>query len=190
MFKQFLLKHGLLRSKYLPEIKRYVKREFSPEENYILFECCDDKRYYRSPEKSLGYNGLSISSEESTACSQRISKAITNSESISDYLLRMKSESGITDSEISYNANMTVRHLAMIFNDNSYRLTKNEALAFAIALKLSIKESEHLLTKAGYSLSESILTDVILRYCIESEIYDIYEINSVLKDYKQQLLGA
>jgi hypothetical protein len=59
----------------------------------------------------------------------------------------------------------------------------------AIALELSLVETEDLLKRAGFSLSRSLLFDVIIEYFITKGIYDIYEINSILYAYKQPVLG-
>jgi hypothetical protein len=63
------------------------------------------------------------------------------------------------------------------------------AISLCIALELNLDETEDLLAKAGYALSPGIVFDKIIAYFIENEIYDIFEINDVLFDYKQKLFG-
>jgi hypothetical protein len=56
-------------------------------------------------------------------------------------------------------------------------------------LQLGLNDAEELLHKAGYSISDSILSDVIIKYFIENKKYDIFEVNNTLYFYDQKLLG-
>ena len=47
-----------------------------------------------------------------------------------------------------------------------------------------------LLEKAGYSLSHSILFDIIVEYCILQGNYNIFEINELLFQNDKPLLGG
>jgi hypothetical protein len=60
----------------------------------------------------------------------------------------------------------------------------------ALALELSLDETQALLERAGFTLSRSILSDVIIEYFISQGKYDIYEINCVLFVHKQPLLSV
>ena len=63
-------------------------------------------------------------------------------------------------------------------------------VAFALALELNMEETELLLKKAGFTFSDSIVFDMIIRYCIENEIYDIFKVNDILFSFGQPILGS
>jgi hypothetical protein len=91
--------------------------------------------------------------------------------------------------EIYKRANIDRKLFSKIRNEKRYMPSKRTAIALAIALELSLVETEDLLKRAGFSLSRSLLFDVIIEYFITKGIYDIYEINSILYAYKQPVLG-
>ena len=67
---------------------------------------------------------------------------------------------------------------------------KRTVIALAVALKLSVEETDSLLKRAGYALSHAVIFDVIVEYFILHGQYDIFKINEVLFAYDQPLLGA
>ena len=106
-------------------------------------------------------------------------------ETFSQRLLRMIDERGMTDSEAYTKAYVDRRHFSKIRKDVNYAPNKKTVLAFTIAVELSLDEAKDLLASAGFALSRSSKTDIIVAYFLQNKIYDMFEINDVLDAYGQ-----
>lgn len=105
-------------------------------------------------------------------------------------LLKLIDKKHITEVQCYKRANVSKKTFWKINNDPKYKPSKPTVLAFAIALELSLSETEDLLRTVGFSLSHSSTFDMIIEFYIRKGIYDIYEINAALYQFDQMCLGC
>ena len=105
-------------------------------------------------------------------------------------LLKRIDQTGKKDSEIYKKANISKQHFSKIRNNPNYKPTKPTAIAFALALELSLEDTKDLIGRAGYALTNSSKFDLIIRYFIEQGNYNVVEINIALYEFDQPLLGV
>ena len=111
-------------------------------------------------------------------------------ETFAERLFALIDERGLTDAEVYKKANLDRKLFSKIRCNENYKPGKRTAVALAVALQLNLDETVDLLGRAEMALSPSNKFDLIVEYCIEHGIYDVIEINSLLFEYDQPLLGS
>ena len=107
----------------------------------------------------------------------------------SDTLLELIEAKGKSNVEIYKRANIDRKLFSKICSQEGYLPSKKTVIALALALELSLDETQDLLRIAGFTLSRSILFDSIIEYFISQGNYDIFEINEVLSAYNLRPLN-
>lgn len=111
-------------------------------------------------------------------------------EGFSKTLLRLIDEKGLTDVACYKRANISRKLFSKIRSDPQYKPSKTTAVALALALELTLPETQQFLSRAGFTLSRSYLADIIIEYCIREKRYNVLDVNLLLFKYDQPLLGS
>lgn len=112
------------------------------------------------------------------------------SETFNVLLLRHLDAKGyLKDSDFYKKANIDRRLFSRLKNSD-YHPSQKTSIALALALELSLEDTEHLLASAGYALSMSSKFDLVIQYCIINQIFDTFVINDCLYSLGLKTLGG
>lgn len=106
----------------------------------------------------------------------------------SDYLLDLIEERGGKASDVYKRAEVSKQLYSKIISNKDYQPTKNTVLQLAIGMQLDLPQTKALLKRAGYALTRSSKTDLVVQYYIERKIYNVTFINAALDDCGLPLL--
>jgi len=105
-----------------------------------------------------------------------------------EHLLDLLKEKGEKDSAVYHRAQMSRQLFNKIINRPDYQPTKSTAIQLAIGLRLDLPQTQKLLEKAGYALTRSSKSDLVVQYFIQHGEYSIVAINTALYDCDLPLL--
>ena len=105
-------------------------------------------------------------------------------------LLELIQKSGHKNSTIYKRANISKQHFSKLINDPKAAITKPVAVALALALELDLAQTRDLIGRAGYTLTNSSYFDLVIQFHIEKKQYNVVQINCILYEYDQTLLGS
>lgn len=193
--------------KWLEEIDKYISENYIPENDDLTINL-EVEEFFEEISKKIKEKKEELDGElddefdESSMVKLKLTKGMINTmstdrniedlmtqleETFSQRLLRMISDRGLKDSDVYNKARVDRRHFSKIRNDIYYTPNKKTVLAFSIALELSLDETKDLLNCAGFALSRSSKTDLIVSYFLKNKIYNMFEINAILYEYDQPI---
>ena len=107
----------------------------------------------------------------------------TVEETFTQLLIRYMREKHMDPPEVYNNACLDRKLFSKILGNMDYQPKKYTAVRLALGLKLSPEETDKLLNAAGFVLSHSKLTDLVISYCISVNKRDVWEVNGLLEDF-------
>lgn len=119
-----------------------------------------------------------------------VASRLRREETFAQCLLRLIDESGEKDAAVYKRANVDRRLFSKIRSNAHYQPGKSTVLAFCLALRLSVEDSQMLLGKAGYALTYTSRFDLAVEYCLKHRVYDVHQVNLALFELDLPLLGA
>lgn len=97
-------------------------------------------------------------------------------------------EKGEQDTDVYRRANLDRKLFSKIRSSRDYHPKKDTAVSLALALHLNLDDAIDLIARAGYAFSPASRRDLILEYCFDHEIYDLFDVNIILCDMKEKPL--
>ena len=148
------------------DIDLFLKNEFKYENQTIIYEI-----------------------KESTPDYGSINKSITPTDDILQEKIRKIILAKKLDEVTIYKkADIDRKLFSKIRTQPDYHPNKNTILKLCLAMNLDTNETEDLLSTAGYSLSRSLRSDLILRYCFSHKLFDVITVNQILDHYGEKVI--
>ena len=148
------------------EIDSYIKTEFRYESHETIQEI-------KSPTPNYG----------------SINDFIQQSDDIlQDNIRKIILSKQLDEIEVYKKADIDRKLFSKIRTQPDYHPNKNTLLRLCLAMNLDTDETEDLLKSAGYSLSKSLRSDLILRYCFGHNIFDVITVNQILDHYGEKVI--
>ena len=126
----------------------------------------------------------------SIAGSRSLEELVNNpAESFAAMLFRLIDEKGLTDPEVYNKAGVSRQTFSKIRSKEDYAPSKDTVISLAMALGLKLDEVQDLLNTAGFALSNSSKSDIVISYFFEHGMHDLGLLNETLYEMGFAVIG-
>jgi hypothetical protein len=171
----------------LAELKLYIK------EHYKLVSFADlVPGILKIGKGSISKNAEGIRGKNFSEVSDQMSDFIKEKRDYTSFAFSLdkhRKEKGLSPAELYKAAWIDKRLYSKIMATANYRPAKNTAISFGLALKLKPDDFDSFIQNAGFALSDSSIFDLVIRFCIEREIFDLHDVNALLLQADQKALA-
>ncbi|WP_430509708.1 hypothetical protein [Gottfriedia solisilvae] len=165
----------MLTKEILKELKEYIDNHLLPFSSHVL-----EEYQYSLQEERIDLHSVEL---EDFIKNKR-------KPTLSELLFQFIDQKKTTDPVIYKKAGIDRKHFSKIRSNPNYLPKKNTIIALALALELNELEFEELLSTAGYSLSDSDTSDLVIQFCLQKKIYDIDLVNQALEYFSLKPLNG
>lgn len=156
--------------KLLENVKKYLEKNYQPEPVHAMKQA--------SMQEVDDYP-VSMSMDEGSFEEMACLSPSFEPKSFSRALFDLIDARGLADVAVYKKAGIDRRLFAKIRSDN-YTPGKETVFRLVLALELSLYEAKDLLEFAGFSFSRASKLDLVVKYCVETKLYDLATVNELL----------
>lgn len=98
-------------------------------------------------------------------------------------LMQLIADRKVDNSVIYKKACIDKKFFSKIISNKDYVPKKHTVMALGLALELPLEEYERFLASAGYAFMPSSKFDLIIKYCVMNQIYNIINVDVILDDH-------
>ena len=109
-------------------------------------------------------------------------------DNLQDKIRKIILSKNLDEVQVYKKADVDRKLFSKIRTQSDYHPNKNTILKLCLSMNLNTEEAENLLKSAGYSLSTSMRSDLILRYCFSNKIFDVITVNEILYHYGEKVM--
>jgi hypothetical protein len=109
-------------------------------------------------------------------------------DTLSVFLRKKCEEKNIAPPQLYDKAGIDRKYFSKSINVGSHRPAKNVVIALGLVLKLTRQEMDELLASADYAFNKSSVLDLVVLFCLENQIDDMFDINALLVAVGEKIL--